>query len=372
MSELQDEGGSQLTIAAERGTTRVRRTMRRDRLSHAFRRCRRDPSEPAVNARAAAWACAFSLLSCLLASCAPPRQRPVPMRHAPQRMASASRPAAAAPQVVAAAPEPVAVASQPIAADPEPVAADPGPVAAAPEPVAADPEPAAAAPQLLMAAPEPAAVAPAPVVAEPEPVAPTAALPWPPLAVFELALEAYRCGDQEGRFLRPVLTIIDYSLPATEPRLWVVDLREGRVLHHELVAHGEQSGENLAVAFSNRIDSHQSSLGLFRTEEVYTGLYGYALRLSGLEPGINDNARARAIVFHGSSDVSPAFAAQWGTIGRSWGCPALPEDSADQVIDYIAGGSAVFAYYPDTEWLRDSRYLHCDAQLADGLAAVSN
>jgi hypothetical protein len=168
-----------------------------------------------------------------------------------------------------------------------------------------------------------------------------------------------------------VLTIIDYSLPATERRLWVIDLSEGRVLHHELVAHGEQSGENLAVSFSNQIGSHQSSLGLFRTEEVYTGLYGYALRLSGLEPGINDNARARAIVFHGSSDVSPAFAAQWGTIGRSWGCPALPEDSSAQVIDCIAGGSAIFAYYPDTDWLRDSHYLHCDAQLADGLAAVS-
>jgi hypothetical protein len=267
-----------------------------------------------VSARATAWVGAFSLLTCFSASCAP--ARPVLGPQAPQRLAAA--------------PEPVAVK------------------------------------------PEPAAMAPEPMAAEPEPVAAPAALPWPRMAVFELALQAYQCGDQEGRFRRPLLTIIDYSLPATERRLWVIDLREGRVLHHELVAHGEQSGENLASAFSNRIDSHQSSLGLFRTDEVYTGQYGYALRLSGLEPGINDNARARALVFHGSPDVSPAFAAQWGTIGRSWGCPALPEDSSAQVIDCIAGGSAVFAYYPETEWLRDSHYLHCGTQLFDGLAAVSN
>ena len=184
-------------------------------------------------------------------------------------------------------------------------------------------------------------------------------------------MQAFRCGEQEGRFRRPVLTVIDYSLPATEPRLWVIDLPEGRVLHHELVAHGEQSGENLAVSFSNGMNSHKSSIGLFRTDEIYSGQFGYSLRLSGLEPGINDNARARSIVFHGSSDVSPEFAAEWGTIGRSWGCPALPEHASAQVIDCIAGGSAVFAYYPDSEWLRSSRYLHCEDALADGLAAVS-
>jgi hypothetical protein len=187
---------------------------------------------------------------------------------------------------------------------------------------------------------------------------------WPRREVLDLAMHAYQCGDREGRFERPVLTIIDYSLPSSAPRLWVIDVQRKQVLHHELVAHGEGSGDTVPVAFSNERGSHQSSLGLFRTDEVYTGRFGYSLRLSGLEPGINDKARERAIVVHGFSDVSRAFAAKWGTIGRSWGCPAVPEDVAPQIIDSIAGGSALFAYYPDPQWLRQSHYLHCDVQLA--------
>lgn len=192
-----------------------------------------------------------------------------------------------------------------------------------------------------------------------------AAQTWPRREVLDLALQAFRCGTREGRFPRPVLTVIDYSLPSTEPRLWVIDLRRKRVLHHELVAHGDRSGDTMAVAFSNEIGSHQSSLGLFRTDETYTGSYGYALRLTGLEPGVNDNARERAIVVHGASYVSRATIAQWGRIGTTWGCPGLPEDVAPQVIDEIAGGSALFAYYPDEAWLRTSRYLHCGGPLAD-------
>jgi L,D-transpeptidase-like protein len=182
--------------------------------------------------------------------------------------------------------------------------------------------------------------------------------------VLDLAMQAYQCGQREGRFDRPVLTIIDYSLPSSEPRLWVIDVQRKQLLHHELVAHGEGSGDTMAVAFSNKMGSHQSSLGLFRTDEAYTGRFGYSLRLSGLEPGVNDKARERAIVVHGFPDVSRPFAAQWGTIARTWGCPAVPEDVAPQIIDSIAGGSAVFAYYPDTEWLRESHYLHCGVQLA--------
>jgi len=187
---------------------------------------------------------------------------------------------------------------------------------------------------------------------------------WPRPKVLDLALQAFQCGEREGRFDRPVLTVIDYSLPSRVPRLWVIDVERNRVLYHELVAHGEKSGDTMAVAFSNEMGSHESSLGLFRTEGVYTGQFGYSLRLSGLEPGINDRARERAIVVHGFPDISRSFAAKWGTIARTWGCPAVPEDVAPQIIDSIAGGSAVFAYYPDAEWLQGSHYLHCGAQLA--------
>ncbi len=200
---------------------------------------------------------------------------------------------------------------------------------------------------------------PAPVaISEPE------GLPWPRRAVLELASAAFRCAAREGHFERPILTVIDYSLPSSERRLWVIDLQRAQVLHHELVAHGEGSGDRMAVAFSNRVGSHQSSLGLFRTDEVYRGRFGYSLRLSGLEPAINDRARQRAIVMHGSSDVSDSVVAQWGAVGLSWGCPAVPADVAPQIIDSIAGGTAIFAYYPDLEWLRESRYLRCAMRAA--------
>lgn len=218
------------------------------------------------------------------------------------------------------------------------------------------------------------AAPPRPLPPQP-PVEPVVSAPpapdWPRPEVLTLAFEAYECGEREGRFQRPVLSVIDYSLPSSQPRLWVIDLSSMRVLHHELVAHGERSGDTLAVAFSNQLGSHQSSLGLFRTDDVYTGTYGYSLRLSGLEPGVNDNARARAIVVHGAPYVSRAAVAEWGTIGTTFGCPGLPEDVSGQVIDEIAGGSALFAYYPDADWLRESHFLHCGGGSVAGASAVA-
>jgi hypothetical protein len=193
--------------------------------------------------------------------------------------------------------------------------------------------------------------------------APVVEEPGPRPEVLALAMQAYECGEREGQFARPVLTIIDYSLPLNQPRLWVIDVNTQQVLEQELVAHGERSGELEAVAFSNEFGSHQSSLGLFRTDESYVGTFGYSLRLSGLEPGINDNARERAIVVHGAPDVSRAVAAESG-IGLSWGCPMVPQDATAQIIDNIAGGSAVFAYYPDENWLHESHYLNCHGQIA--------
>lgn len=177
--------------------------------------------------------------------------------------------------------------------------------------------------------------------------------------VLELALRAYECGRRQGEFQRPILTVIDYSLPSTEPRLWVLDLARGRVLFHELVAHGQNSGENLASAFSNHPGSRQSSLGVFRADETYLGQHGHSLRLIGLEPGFNDRAEDRAVVVHGAAYVSRSFAAQHGRLGRSWGCPALPLGVHQRVIETIKDGSAVFAYYPDPTWMRRSSFLRC-------------
>jgi hypothetical protein len=179
--------------------------------------------------------------------------------------------------------------------------------------------------------------------------------------VLDLALTATSCAATSGAIdaAPPTLTIIDYSLPSTKPRLWVFDLATGDLLFKELVAHGKNTGENLATKFSNQMDSRQTSIGLFVTDDTYVGSNGYSLRLDGLDAGFNDRARDRAIVMHGAPYVNPEIAAKQGRIGRSWGCPALRSAIASKVIDTIRGGSVIFSYYPDQEWLQTSRFLNC-------------
>jgi hypothetical protein len=178
--------------------------------------------------------------------------------------------------------------------------------------------------------------------------------------VLHLALSAVKCGVASGDLRAPkTLTLIDYSRPSTEPRLWVFDLQTGDMLFKELVAHGKNTGDNMATRFSDDMNSRQSSIGLFRTSDTYVGNNGYSLRLDGLEPGFNAHARQRAIVMHGAPYVSADFAASQGRIGRSWGCPALREAVARKVIDTIRGGDVIFSYYPDQSWLKASKFLNC-------------
>jgi hypothetical protein len=176
--------------------------------------------------------------------------------------------------------------------------------------------------------------------------------------VLQMALGAIQCAVTNGDLAAPpTLTLIDYSLPSVEPRLWVFDLVTGRLLFKELVAHGRNSGDNLATRFSDEMNSHQSSLGLFVTGDTYVGSNGYSLRLDGLEPGFNGHARERAIVMHGAPYVNGALSKSQGRIGRSWGCPALREAVARDVIDTIRGGGVIFSYYPDEAWLTKSRFI---------------
>ncbi len=181
--------------------------------------------------------------------------------------------------------------------------------------------------------------------------------------VLSLAVNALDCADHQS--LRDArLAVIDYSLPSTEPRLWVFDLARQELLFEELVAHGRASGDKFSTRFSNVPGSHQSSIGLFRTLRPYTGRNGYSLRMEGLEPRFNSKAHDRAIVIHGASYVSPEFIDRTGRIGRSHGCPAVSTDTARPLIETLQDGHYVFSYYPDPNYLAASRLLNCPQQVA--------
>lgn len=189
--------------------------------------------------------------------------------------------------------------------------------------------------------------------------------------VLAMALDQVACAKAKGISGRgDLLTVIDYSLPSTEPRLWVLDLERGEVLFHELVAHGRGTGDNYATRFSNLNDSHQTSLGLFLTGGTYQGGNGYSMKLKGLHKGFNDMAEARYIVMHGAWYVSEAQARAQGRIGRSWGCPALSEQMAPKVIDTIKGGSFVFSYGGDEDWLQSVSSNTCGGGATTLLAAL--
>ena len=186
--------------------------------------------------------------------------------------------------------------------------------------------------------------------------------------VLRLAIDAQRTAAAKGLLPRPeLLTVIDYSIPSTKPRLFTFDVETRKLLFREHVAHGVNSGENVPTAFSNDEGSRQTSLGLFVTQETYVGANGYSLRLGGLERGVNHLARARAIVVHGAPYVNPAAAKKQGRLGRSWGCPAVRSAIARKFIDTIRGGSAIFAYYPDRNWLASSKFLGGETVLAAGM-----
>ena len=176
--------------------------------------------------------------------------------------------------------------------------------------------------------------------------------------ILDRALTAASCAWTKEIADPGILSIIDYSLPSTEPRLWIFDVPHQKLIYHELVAHGVNTGENLATEFSNRHGSRQSSLGLFLTAGTYVGRNGYSLKLHGLVEGINHNAWDRTIVLHGAWYVSEVHSEKYGRLGRSWGCPAVEREVAKPLIDTIKQGSLLFVYYPDSDWLTTSPFLN--------------
>ncbi len=155
-----------------------------------------------------------------------------------------------------------------------------------------------------------------------------------------------------------IISIIDFSLPSFKKRLFVIDLKNYKIIFNTYVAHGVNSGREYARQFSNIPESNKSSLGFYITRNTYIGDNGYSLRLHGLESGINDNASARDIVIHGAEYVSENFIRSQGFIGRSWGCPALPMNLHKPIIDKIKNGTCLFIFGKDPGYLKRSRILN--------------
>jgi hypothetical protein len=182
----------------------------------------------------------------------------------------------------------------------------------------------------------------------------------PSFQVFEKAYRGYLNLQSAGKVNseKQILTICDLSLSANENRMWIIDLAARKVLLHTLVAHGQGSGEEYAVKFSNKINSHQTSLGFYVTGNTYTGDHGLSLYLHGVDRGYNNMAYERAIVVHGADYVSKDFICDNERLGRSWGCPAVPKQQSDVVINHIKDSTCLFIYYPQQRYLKSSVWLN--------------
>ncbi|MBO86985.1 MAG: hypothetical protein CL927_16685 [Deltaproteobacteria bacterium] len=186
-------------------------------------------------------------------------------------------------------------------------------------------------------------------------------LPTARSAFAEAALQAFDIAWGLGDTDSFVYAMTDFSMHSSLEREWIVDLATGDLLFHIHTTHGENSANardpGVAEAFSNIPESHQSSLGMMKAAEIYTGSYGYSMRLDGLEAGYNDNVRSRAIVVHPWEYATAETAAEYGMLGLSWGCPAIDERVSRQIINTTANGSLYFFYYNDGDWSRNSDYM---------------
>lgn len=180
----------------------------------------------------------------------------------------------------------------------------------------------------------------------------------PSLISFTNGITGYNKLVEEGKIKNELLTIVDFSLPSTEKRMWVLDMSNNKVLYHTHVSHGRNTGGNMASKFSNIQNSNQSSLGFYVTDGTYFGKNGLSLYLDGMEKGFNSNARDRYVVIHGADYANPGFISKAGRLGRSLGCPALPTAVSKEIIHKIKGKSALFIYHPNKDYAKKSTYLN--------------
>jgi hypothetical protein len=178
-------------------------------------------------------------------------------------------------------------------------------------------------------------------------------------AAFDYAYKGYLYLQEKRMLTRSsVLTICDFSQSSRRKRFFVIDMNQQKLLINTYVAHGRKSGSEYARAFSNSPESHMSSLGFYKTETTYYGGHGLALKIEGLETGFNDKADARNIVIHGSDYVGAGFIKNNPFTGRSFGCPAVPANQVNNVINTIKNGSCLFIYHPTKKYLTHSKILN--------------
>jgi hypothetical protein len=186
---------------------------------------------------------------------------------------------------------------------------------------------------------------------------------------FVYALSGYYKLKESGTINKQrYLTIVDFSKPSHMERLYVIDIQNMKLVHKSLVAHGKNSGEIYAENFSNEHESYKSSLGFYLTAETYIGKNGFSLKLDGLEDGYNSEARERGVVIHAADYVSHDYINSNGRLGRSQGCPALPDELNEKIIHTIKGGTVLFIYSPNYNYLKHSKFLKIDDY--DCLAAL--
>ena len=177
----------------------------------------------------------------------------------------------------------------------------------------------------------------------------------PKLLPYKKAMRGFFEYKFKGLIKGEKLVIIDFSLPSTQKRLWVIDFATNSIIYHTLVSHGKGTGNINAYSFSNEMHSNKSSLGFYLTGETYIGKHGISLKLDGLEFGLNDKARERAVVIHGAEYVSRKLANKQGYLGRSQGCPAVATAIAPKLIQTIKNKSVLFIYHPTRIYVNKSK-----------------
>jgi len=168
----------------------------------------------------------------------------------------------------------------------------------------------------------------------------------PGMECFTKALNGFNRLKEQGKIKKDILIVIDFSKSSNSKRLWIIDMAAKTVVYNTLVAHGRNSGDEFANAFSNDNSSNKSSLGFYATGEIYNGKHGQSLRLDGLERGVNSNARSRGVVIHAADYVSENFIKMHRRLGRSQGCPALPANLTKEVINLVKDKACLFIYHP--------------------------